>query len=280
MVLGSLGLVLLLIFIHHTGSVIQVTDITARIAMQTMQAMDLQYQTLISEPFEVETSLPSRTRYMEETPAHFCATHPGYVQRIVFSRLHNMLQRPGIHLHLLVCPGDFVTEETVIAEVWPAEAAGVACRKAILQSVYIERERDFFQDARFGVRQLADIALRALSPAVNDPTTGVLCIKYLQAVFEHLVRCKPQPNVFHLANGASSLEIRQPTFREYLEVFLEIGHYAGGNTRVNNALLMALQKIMELAEHLNLREYQALLTELMSTIAAQNRIDNYSRQNS
>ena len=274
MVLGSLGLVLLLIFIHHTGSVIQVTDITARIAMQTMQAMDLQYQTLISEPFKAETSLLNRTRYMGETPAHFCATHPGYVQRIVFSRLHNMLQRPGIHLHLLVCPGDFVTEETVIAEVWPAEAADAACRKAILQSVYIETERDFFQDARFGIRQLADIALRALSPAVNDPTTGVLCIKYLQAVFEHFVRCEPQPNVFHLANGASSLEIRQPTFREYLVVFLEIGHYAGGNTRVNNALLTSLQKIMELAEHLNLREYQALLTELMSTIAAQNRIDS------
>src|SRR5215471_2042101 len=48
MILGSLGLVLLLIFIHHTGSVIQVTDITARIAMQTMQAMDLKYQTFFS----------------------------------------------------------------------------------------------------------------------------------------------------------------------------------------------------------------------------------------
>jgi uncharacterized membrane protein len=277
MVLGSLGLVLLLIFIHHTGSVIQVTDITARIAMQTMEAMDLQYQTLISEPFEAETSLPSRTRYMEDPPARFCATHPGYVQRIVFSRLQKALHRPGLHLHLLVCPGDFVTEETVIAEVWPAEAADMACRKAIFDSVYIERERDFFQDARFGVRQLADIALRALSPAVNDPTTGVLCIKYLQAVFEHFVRCKPQPNVFHLANGASILEISQPTFREYLEVFLEIGHYAGGNTRINNALLMALQQIMEVAELLNLKEHQALLIELMSTLAAQNMIDSSVR---
>ncbi|HEY6285138.1 MAG TPA: DUF2254 family protein, partial [Ktedonobacteraceae bacterium] len=47
MVLGSFGLVLLLIFVHHTGSVIQVTDITARIARQTMEAMDIQYQTLI-----------------------------------------------------------------------------------------------------------------------------------------------------------------------------------------------------------------------------------------
>ena len=269
MVLGSLGLVLLLIFIHHTGSVIQVTDITARIAIQTMEAMDVQYQTLISEPFEAETTFPYRTQHVKDTPTCFCATHSGYVQRIVFSRLNNVLHRKGLYLHLLVCPGDFVTEETVIAEVWPPEAADVACRKAIFESVYIERERDFFQDARFGVRQLADIALRALSPAVNDPTTGVLCIKYLQAVFEHFVRCKPQPNVFHMANGASILEIRQPTFREYLDVFLEISHYSGGNTRVNTALLIAVQKITELAEQLDLEEYQVYLTELKSKMAAQ-----------
>jgi len=269
MVLGSLGLVLLLIFIHHTGSVIQVTDITARIAIHTMEAMDVQYQTLMSEPFEAETTFPYRIQHVKDTPTRLCATRPGYVQRIVFSRLNNVLHRTGLYLHLLVCPGDFVTEETVIAEVWPSEAADIACRKAIFDSVYIERERDFFQDARFGVRQLADIALRALSPAVNDPTTAALCIKYLQAVFEHFVRCKPQPNVFHMANGASILEIRQPTFREYLDVFLEISHYSGGNTRVNTALLLAVQKIMELAEQLDLEEYQVYLTELKSKMAAQ-----------
>jgi uncharacterized membrane protein len=269
MLLGLFALVLLLIFIHHTGSIIQVTDITARIAMQTMEAMDIPYQTLISERCEAETIFPYQTQNVDDLPVRLRATHPGYVQRIVFSRLENILHRPGLHLHLLVCSGDFVTEETVIAEVWPAEAADAVCRKAILDSVYIERERDFYQDARFGVRQLADIALRALSPSVNDPTTGVLCIKYLQAVFEHFIRCKPQPNVFHMANGASVLEIRQPAFREYVYVFLEISHYAGGNTRVNNALLIAVQKIMELAEQLNLEEYQVYLAELKSKLAAQ-----------
>jgi hypothetical protein len=88
------------------------------------------------------------------------------------------------------------------------------------------------------------------------------------------MRGQPQPNVFHMANGASILEVRQPTFGEYLEVFPEIGHYAGGNTRVNDALLIAIQKTLELAVQLNLKEYQTLLTELMSTMAAQNRIDS------
>jgi len=274
MLLGLFALVLLLIFIHHTGSVIQVTDITARIAIQTMGAMDIEYRTLMSEPFEAEISFPSRSQNVEDMPLRIYANHPGYVQRIVFSRLNNLLHRPGLYLRLLVCSGDFVTGETVIAEVWPAEAADPASRKAIIDSIYIERERDFYQDARFGVRQLADIALRALSPSINDPTTGVLCIKYLQAVFEHFMHCEPQPNVFYMANGTTILEIRQPAFREYIDVLLEISHYAGGNTRVNNALLTAVQKIMELAEQLGHKEYQAYLAELSSKIAAQNRMDS------
>jgi hypothetical protein len=72
-----------------------------------------------------------------------------------------------------------------------------------------------------------------------------------------------------MANGTSILEIRQPTFREYIEVFLEIGHYTGGNTRINNALLTAVQKIMELAEQLDLKEYQAYLAELKSKLTVQ-----------
>jgi uncharacterized membrane protein len=269
LILGSFGLVLLLIFIHHTGSVIQVTDITARIAKQTIEAMDVKYQTLLSEPFEAESTFPGATQNVENIAIQLRAKRPGYVQRIVYSRLESVLHRPGIHIHLLVCPGDFVTEETIIAEVCPAEAADQACRKAIFDSVYIERERDFYQDARFGIRQLADISLRALSPAVNDPTTAALCIRYLQAVFEHFVRCKPQPNVFHMTNGTSILEIRQPTFREYIEVFLEIGHYAGGNTRINNTLLTSVQKIIELAEQLDLEEYLVYLEELKSKMVAQ-----------
>ncbi|HYB02663.1 MAG TPA: DUF2254 domain-containing protein [Ktedonobacteraceae bacterium] len=269
MMLGLFALVLLLIFIHHTGSVIQVTDITARIASQTIEAMDVKYQTLISEPFEAETIFHGSVQAADDPPVRFCAIHAGYVQRIVYSHLETVLHHPGIHVHLLVCPGDFVTEETSIAEIWPAEAADPACRKAIFDSVYIERERDFYQDPRFGVRQLADISLRALSPAVNDPTTAALCIRYLQAVFEHYVRCKPQPNVFHMANGSSILEIRQPTFREYIEVFLEIGHYTGGNIRINNTLLTALQKIIELAEQLGLEEYQIYLAELKSKMVTQ-----------
>jgi uncharacterized membrane protein len=124
------------------------------------------------------------------------------------------------------------------------------------------------QDPRFGMRQLADIALRALSPAVNDPTTAVLCIQYLQAVFERFVRLQPQPSIFHCAHGASMLEIRQPAFQEYFDLFLELGYYAGGNTRVITALLTALKNVTEVAAPHHLQELQTLCKEMTSTLAS------------
>ena len=71
----------------------------------------------MSEPLEAETSSPIRTRYVEDIPARLYAKRPGYIQRIVFSHLSTVLQRPGLYLYLSVRPGDFVTEETVLAEV-------------------------------------------------------------------------------------------------------------------------------------------------------------------
>jgi uncharacterized membrane protein len=275
--LGFLGLVLLLIFVHHTGRIIQVSDIAARLTAQTIQAihqppyLELEKETQQSKEAQEgkEVSRKIQSWYTKEVGGRICATRPGYVQRIELAHLFRSSLFLGLHLRLLVCPGDFVTEETVIAELWPAQSLNEERRKTIHKNIIIERERDITQDVRFGVRQLADIALRALSPAVNDPTTGVLCIKYLQAVFEHLIQHTTQVGIYRFVDENGGLEIRQPAFQEYLEVFPEIGHYAGGNVRVIETLLTALTNITEVATRLKQQEYQDMLTAAAAALAAQ-----------
>lgn len=268
--LGFLGLALLLIFVHHTGRIIQVSDIAARLATQTLQTIDHPYPTLTNEVLvDQETSRLIQSWRIDEEPAHIRAGSTGYVQRVKLDRLMRDLLYPGIHLRLLVCPGDFVTEETIIADVRPVRLVDPGFLQAIHHPFVIERERDIEQDARFGVRQLADIALRALSPAINDPTTGVLCIRYLQAVFERLLHHFPRPMLYRFAGGTSILEIRQPAFEEYLEVFAEIGHYAGGNSRVINALLSTLANVEEIAILSKMQDLQIKLQEMQSTVTVQ-----------
>ncbi len=223
--LGFLGLALLLIFVHHTGRIIQVSDIAAHLTVQTMQAIDqLPYAEWESKALQKgKVSQLIQTWYTEEESAHIQATRPGYVQRIELVHLIRSHLFAGLHLRLHVCPGDFVTEETLIAEIWPAQAVNEERRKSIHKNIIIERERDIAQDVRFGVRQLADIALRALSPAINDPTTGVLCIKYLQAVFEHLVDRLPQMGDYRFLARWGDWRSANQRFRNISKCSLKLG---------------------------------------------------------
>ncbi|WP_040443904.1 DUF2254 domain-containing protein [Ktedonobacter racemifer] len=265
--LGFLGLALLLIFIHHTGQIIQVSDIAARIATQTMEAIDAPSPTWSHELHKDEVFSLIQTWHTSEKPAQLRAPLAGYIQRISITHLLQDIEFLRLQVHLLVSPGDFVTEETVIAHIWPAHAVDEAFRKTLLHCIYIERERDIAQDIRFGVRQLADIALRALSPAVNDPTTGILCIKYLQAVLERLVRRQSQPDTYYFNNRAGILKIRQPSFEEYLAVFAEIKHYTGGNQRVEIVLANALNAIHDVATRLRNEEDSDLLAAFIADFA-------------
>jgi uncharacterized membrane protein len=111
----------------------------------------------------------------------------------------------------------------------------------------ILNQRDIVQDAAFGIRQLTDIALRAMSPAVNDPTTAVNCIQYLQAIFEHLTHRALPSAIHHLGDGSSLIVMRYRTFHEYLQAFVEIGRVTTGNACVVDALLATLQAILKIA---------------------------------
>ena len=244
--LSFLGLALLLLFIHHTGRIIQVSDIVARTAEQTLQAIDQQYRNEIDEIPVLEVAAQIQSIYMDERPASIVAPRSGYVQRIELAHLLTDIIRPRLHLRFVVAPGDFVTDGSLIVEIWPSEAANEKIRSAIAHHVHIERERDITHDAKFGVRQLTDIALRALSPAVNDPTTAVLCIKYLRATFEHIARLSVQETAYHFAQGTSSVVLRRPAFHEYVRMYVEISLYAGGNARIINTLLRALTSIAQI----------------------------------
>jgi uncharacterized membrane protein len=267
-ILGLLGLALLLLFIHHTGRIIQVADIAARIAAQTLQATNLEYFPKSSEVQIRDVTGQIESLHTQGPPERIFAQRIGYVQRINLSHLVADIMRPGVHLRLLVCPGDFVSTESAIAEIWPIEAADVKSREAIHQHVSIERERDIDYDAKFGVRQLADIALRALSPAVNDPTTGVLCIKYLQTIFEHLAHQLPPRTIYHFEQGRSTLIIRQPAFQAYLKMYVEIGYYAGENVRIVNTLLRALTSVAQIISLLDMPERSDVLRFVSSNIVA------------
>ena len=231
-VLGLVGLALLLLFIHHVGQTIKVDEICARVARETLQAADRLYPEPFGEPEPAPTALNG--------PAgHVYVDRAGWVRTIAIDRLAARVPAAD-SVEVLVVPGDFVTPARPVAAVRPPAAATAQAAVAF----EISRERDLDQDLGFGIRQLVDIAVRALSPSVNDPTTAVTCVGYLGAVLERLAgRGTPDPE---RRFGDRDLVVRAPgtSFERLLgEAFLEIGRHGRDDLRVVGAVLEVLERV-------------------------------------
>jgi uncharacterized membrane protein len=102
----------------------------------------------------------------------------GYVQEIDHLALAAAAGRADAVIHVLYRPGQFVLRGEPLAFVWPAQCLQ-AVEALIGRYVRLGRQRVLKQDAEFGIAQIVEIAIRALSPAVNDTFTGVGCVDWL-----------------------------------------------------------------------------------------------------
>jgi uncharacterized membrane protein len=268
--LALVALALLLTFIHHAGTSIQVSKISARIAAGTLATLDRLYPEPHGEPLDREGEEAVQEWRRASDPAVVHATRVGFVQGVALDDVFESVDEPGARIHVAVRPGDFVTDQTVLVELWPALALSEDRAERVRRAFLVGEARDARQDAAYGIRQLADIALRALSPGVNDPTTAENCIAYLAAALERLVgRTIPSPVRRHPEHEAI-LVARRRTFDEYVEeAFGEIGRYAADNARVVVDVVDALARVAAAARRAGALERVAIVRELATAAAEQ-----------
>lgn len=265
--LALLAVALLLVFIHHTTQSIQVSNITARIAHTTLSTLDHLYPQA-GTPLHADGADLVREWRAEDTPCLIYPARPGYVQSIALDDLIRSIDRAGgRRLHLTVCPGDFVAPQTHIAEIWPAAGLAGWIEETVHHQIVVVSQRDMHQDADFGVRQLADIALKAMSPGINDPTTAVTAIGYLGAILTRLAR-HDLPSPVRRGGGPVTVVVRQRTFEEYVEVLVEVGRVSTANARVAGALLEALADIGAAARACRDPRRLTVVAEVVETVAA------------
>jgi uncharacterized membrane protein len=242
--LGLVGLVLLLVFIHRITQVIKVENIIARVAGETLAAIERGYPEddvpcPDAGPAELlaswEKSGPSAVAYPQR---------PGYVRDVAVEGLEDLGLPAPAQVHVTVAAGAQVTTSTPLIRVWCTAGLDEETLESLRKLVAVERERDIAADVGFGIRQLADVALRALSPGVNDPTTAVTCIGYLQESLERLAGRRFPDRVRQLDGGAVLVVAAVVPFEDLVrEPFEELGRFASRDARVAVALLDALAGI-------------------------------------
>jgi uncharacterized membrane protein len=170
--------------------------------------------------------------------------HSGYVQAVRPGTLLPCAARHGVCLRLRLRVGEHVVAGTTLAWIWraspddPAPDPG-AFTRALDGGVRIGFERTLEQDAAFGIRQLVDVACKALSPAVNDPYTAVQAVDHLSVIFCALAR---RPLGAHVArDGLGVVIVPARRFGDYLSVMCGlIRRYGAGEPTVAHALLRLL----------------------------------------
>ena len=112
---------------------------------------------------------------------------------------------------------------------------------ALRRAVRLERERTFEQDPKYPIRLLVDIAIKALSPAINDPTTAVQTIDQLEDLLRRLGAAKLDAGYAVDENGALRLVFPTPTWEDYLALaFDEIRHFGSSSVQVMRRMRSAL----------------------------------------
>ena len=234
------GLALLIYFIHHIASSIQVSQVVAKITEDTQAAIAQRYDQAFGRVAENPAALRAEA-VMPETdgdasghkPAGHTLAAPltGFVQQVYLNGLVKEADAQGQVVTMRVAVGEFVVQGQPLLYLhgpgWDEERCA-----ALLRCYVINRHRTIEQDPAFGIRQLVDIAIKALSPGINDSTTAEQCVLYLGAVIADLSgRHMPEP--FRRVNGQLRLQCQQRDFADYVDAaFAQIARNARGNLAV------------------------------------------------
>jgi uncharacterized membrane protein len=131
--------------------------------------------------------------------------------------------------------GQYVAPGTPVLRVHGGDGAprGAHARRVLV----LARQRTIDQDPAFALRMLVDIAIRALSPAVNDPTTAVQALDRIEGLLVELYRRAPGPVLVLDGDGVARGRVPAPTWDAYLELAVtEIRHYGAGSAQIGRRL--------------------------------------------
>jgi uncharacterized membrane protein len=257
-VLAFVSLCFLIYFIHHIATSLQVTHIAYAIWTELEKSIDVLFPEELGE--EPDEAPAEEDPCAGEPAAVACSTRSGYIRILDEDRLLAVARDADVRVRVRRRPGDFTPVGGVLAEVFTDRSSpdGVAGELAVCFAVGDERTPA--QDVRFLLNQLNDMALRALSPGINDPRTARICVRYLGAALAR-IGARRFPSPLRVDEDGRLRVIAPPaTFEELVRDSFDSIRIAGrGFPDVAIELLDALAQMAAAADG---DERRALLTSI------------------
>jgi uncharacterized membrane protein len=236
--MALVSLILLIFFVHHVSLSVQASHQLLVVARDLHSASERLY------PRSQERQTNGSSTFDRSQPAlDLLSDKYGYIQTIDLDSLLNLARDKDLIIELGLKPGDHCIAGFRVARVFGANQIGDDDRSAMLRAFVFGGERTPAQDIRYQFQQLAEIVIRSMSPAINDPFIAVTGIDQIATGIAGMARRPRVPEQMHDESGALRLIIPVPQISEILQN--TVGHiavYAAGDPFV----MRRLQRVLDL----------------------------------
>ena len=240
MVLALACVGLLLFFIHHISQAISVNHIVDRIAAET-EAMIDELMPWPHHPDRLNRAAPLRP---SPSDVAVLSADSGYIRFIDKQRVVAVAKHYHVSIRVLRRVGHFVPAGIPLMIVSKGNRLPTAGTAELLAAFDIGPTRTLQQDVEFGVLQIVDVALKAISPAVNDPTTAINCVDQLSRILIRFASREPPDDLLYDPPGIVRASIEWIHFERLLEAaFEQIRMYSKADVAVSLRLLRALKDV-------------------------------------
>jgi len=171
--------------------------------------------------------------------------HPRAIQRVDIPALIHLATEAAGAIEMTISVGDVVLESTPMLRV--TGGTGPIPEEALRSAIELGAERTFDQDPKYAIRLLVDIAIRALSPAVNDPTTAVRALNEIEDLLLRLGRRRLEIGTYRDTAGKPKLLLRYPTWEDFLRLALdEIRFYGASSVQVMRRMKALIAELISM----------------------------------
>lgn len=243
-VFAILSLGVLIFFIHHIAVSIQADEVVRRVGVELLGSIDRLYPEQIGDG--VDPQIPGLdvehlARQFRDHGQGVCAPRDGYLQYVNAEAILQLARDHDVIVRVDCQPGDYLTTGCILGTITPIGRVDDKLTHKLQEAFIFGDQRTPAQDIEFSVDQLVEIAVRALSPGINDPFTAVRCIDRLGSALS-LLAARKTPSAYRVDEDQQLRVVATPvSYSQILDhAFHKIRQYSTSSPSVMIRLLDTL----------------------------------------
>ncbi len=261
--LALVCIALLILFIHHMANQTQVAFILARAAGDALGTVDSHFRQEIGEAPQL-----TRRDYAQGEGYDVLSSSAGYLQHFDFEHLLETARNHDLTIKMLAPMGAYLNTRQPVARIWSSNGEAEHLdqfRNDVQGALVTGAERTLNADVALGVRQIVDIALKALSPGINDPTTATQALDRVSEVLARAGSLKSPDRLLYV-DDRPAVFLPRIDFKELTSIaFTQIRLYGKQDIVLMLHLTMTIERVSSLVDE---RHRDILLRHLQLVRAA------------